>query len=301
VGEIHDALERTLGSQIHKDAKISPEDRNKIDAEMKGERRPTAGSAYAQGLIRLARLDPPTVSAPPPPTSALDPMWQRDTVFVRSLSSFHGELRIAARNAGFTGIAVQLDHSDDVGGNVTELNLIGNELVGNGWKIFGWATGGQGVDPSIDGGRHATIRRQMDNWLDGWISNHESWSEGADSWKSKAWIDAWRKAGGFGPLAVSCLSSDNPNWARSFDYKSWLDIPGAAVMPQVYGASFPAYTVQNCLSTMTNGGVPRNRLNLTFDVIGGAGPFADYRTWNGPRSIWTGDDSTVSTWLALHR
>jgi hypothetical protein len=97
------------------------------------------------------------------------------------------------------------------------------------------------------------------------------------------------------------LSSDNPNFARGFDYDSWLELPGVAVMPQVYGASHPAYTVTNAVSTMQNGGVPRNRLNLTFDVIGGAGPFANYRTWAGPRSIWTGDDSTVSTWAALAR
>jgi hypothetical protein len=52
---------------------------------------------------------------------------------------------------------------------------------------------------------------------------------------------------------------------------------------------------------MANGGVARNRLNLTFDVIQGAGPFAEYRKWAGPRSVWTGDDSNVSTWAALAR
>ena len=70
MGEIHDALERVTGSLIHKDAKLSPQDREKITAEMAGERRPTAGSAYAQGLIRLARLGPPRGSGPPPPAAA---------------------------------------------------------------------------------------------------------------------------------------------------------------------------------------------------------------------------------------
>jgi hypothetical protein len=222
-------------------------------------------------------------------------------VFVRSLSSFYGELRDAARAAGFTAVYVQLDHSGDVANNRRELAAIGPSLKAKGWKIAGWSTGGQGSDPSTDGARHAAIRRELEHLLDGWVCNMETWAEGVDSWKSKAWLDAWRVGGGFGPLAVSCMSSDNPNWARAFDYDVWLKIPGAAIMPQVYGASFPAYTVFNALSTMTNGGVPRNRLNLTFDVIDGAGPFANYRTWAGPRSIWTGDDSRPSSWSSLGR
>lgn len=301
MGEVHDAVSQIVGSLIHRDASISPQDRDKIAAELEGERRPKAGSNYAQGLIRLARLDPPNITTPPPPTLALDPEWKRDGVFVRSLSSFHGTLREAAWAAGFRNIYVQLDHSGDVAGNIQELSLIGDTLLGRGWNIDGWSTYGQGSDPAADGARHAQIRRSLDRWLSGWIANGESWAEGQESWKSGAWLEAWRQNGGFGPLAVSCLSSDNPNFARDFAYSPWLAVPGCAVIPQVYGASFPAYTVNNCLATMTNGGVPRNRLAMTFDVIGGVGPFANYRTWTGPRSVWTGDDSTVTTWEALRR
>lgn len=302
MGEIRDAVSGVVGSLPYKAwAKTSPTDAGKVKAELLGERRPTASSALAKNLIRLARLDPPKVSTPPPPTSALDPLWMRDGVFVRSLSSFHGDLRDAARAAGFSVIYVQLDHSGDVDGNRHELSLIGDKLISQGWKIAGWSTYGQGSDPHLDGLRHAQIRRELDRWLDGWIANGESWAENADMGKSGTWIEAWGQGGGFGPVAVSCLSSDNPNWARAFDYASWLALPGAAIMPQVYGASYPAYTVGNATSTMANGGVARNRLNLTFDVIQGAGPFANYRTWAGPRSIWTGDDSTTSTWAALAR
>ena len=299
MGEIHDigeALTRTAGFSL-----LNPTEKDKCFAELAGEIRTKCTSLLGQQIVRLARMDPPNVTTPPPPTSAIDPLWKRDGVFVRSLSSFHGTLRDAAKAAGFSCIYVQLDHSADVAGNINEIALIGATLRAKGWKLAGWSTYGQGTDPSADGARHAQIRRSLDVDLDGWVANGESWAEGAESWKSGAWLEAWRQAGGFGPLAVSCLSSDNPNFARDFAYSPWLAVPGCAVMPQVYGASFPAYTVNNCLATMTNGGVPRDRLAMTFDVIGGVGPFANYKTWTGPRSIWTGDDSTVETWAALAR
>lgn len=302
MGEIHSALTRLTASKPYKDAAATlAVDAGKFEAELAGERRPPASSIFFQELIRLARLDPPNVTAPPAPTAAVDPLWTRDGVFVRSLSSFHGPLRDAARQAGFSVLCVQLDHSQDVDGNRNELSLIGPQLRSQGWTIAGWSTYGQGVDPLVDGGRHAAIRRELDMHLDGWVANGESWAEGADSFKTKAWLDGWRQAGGFGPVAVSCLSSDNPNFARAFDYQSWLQVPGVAVMPQVYGASYPAYTVNNCLATMANGGVPRNRLALTFNVVEGAGPFADYRKWTGPRSVYAGEDSSLETWTALRR
>ena len=300
MGEIHKSLTKLIASKPHTDAKISDADRNKINLEMQGKRRPVAGSAYAQAIIELARLDPPK-PAPPLPLVALDPLWVRDGMFVRSLKSFHGDKRDAARAAGFSCIYVQLDHSGDVGGNIAELHAIGPSLMAQGWRFAGWSTYGQGTDPSADGANHARIRRELDAYLDGWVANGEIWAEGVDAWKSKAWIEAWTANGGFGPVAVSCMSSDNPNYARAFDYPSWLALPGCAVMPQVYGATYPAYTVANGRATMMNGGVPTSRLAMTFDVIQGVGPFADYKTWPAPRSIWTGEDSEPATWVALNR
>ncbi len=304
MGEIHKSLEKLVASKIHADAKIGDADRAKITAEMKGVRRPAAGSAYAQAIIELARLDPPK-PAPSLPQVALDPLWVRDGVFVRSLSSFHGDKRDAARAAGFSVIYVQLDHSGDVPGNINELHQIGPSLMAQGWRFACWSTAGQGTDAQLDGVHHAQLRRELDAYLDGWVCNQEIWSEGpegsADWNHSKEWLAGWTVGGGFGPVAVSCMSSDNPNYARAFDYQSWLRIPGCAVMPQCYGSTWPNCTVNNAVATMLNGGVPRSRLNITFDVIAGIGPFSDYRTWAGPRSIWTGEDSEPATWVALNR
>lgn len=298
MGELHDiatAVTRTVGYKTT----VGPTDKGKVAAELRGERRPACSSLLGQQLVRLARLDPPAGTPPPIPQSAIDPLWARDGVFVRSLSSFTGVLRDAAFAAGFRAIYVQLDHSADVPGNLNELQGIAGGLRARGWKLAGWSTYGQGTDARADGQRHAGIKRSLG--LDGWVANGESWAEDAGYPKTAAWLDGWKAAGGYGPLAISCLSSDNPNWARHFDYGSWLAIPGAAIMPQTYGASHPALTVTNAVSTMANGGVPRNRLNLTFDVIGGAGPFGNYRTWPGPRSVYCGEDTTTATWGALRR
>jgi hypothetical protein len=46
--------------------------------------------------------------------------------------------------------------------------------------------------------------------------------------------------------------------------------------------------------------VPPARTTMTFDVNAeGIGPFADYRTWSGPRRIWTGDAARPVTFEAL--
>lgn len=298
MGELHDIaanITRTVGYKTT----VGPTDKAKVDAELRGERRTACSSLMGQSVVRLARMDPPAGTPPPIPASALDALWMRDGVFVRSLSSFYGDLRDAARASGFSCIYVQLDHAADAEGNINEIASIGAELRAKGWAIVGWSTYGQGTDPVADGVRHAQTKRNLA--LDGWVANGEAWAEDAGYSKTAGWLAGWRQGGGAGPVAVSCLSSDNPNFARLFDYPSWLAIPGAAIMPQVYGASYPAYTVTNAVSTMANGGVPRNRLALTFDVIQGAGPFANYRTWTGPRSVWTGDDSTADTWAALRR
>lgn len=293
MGEIHEALEQIVGSLPYRAwAATAKTDAGKVDAEMLGQRRPLPGSAFARGLVRLARLDPPG-----PPAPNIDPVWQRDLVFTRTLSNFTGVLRDAARAAGFSVVLVQLDHTLYADENRQELAAIGAGLRAQGWKIAGWSTYGYLSDPRADGVRHATICREVG--LDGWVANGEAWAEGQEAWKSAAYLEGWRLGAGTVPLAVSCLSSTTPLYARAFDYQAWLAKPGSAVMPQVYGASDPAYTVGNCLATMTRAAVPTNRLALTFNVVQGTGPFDDYRKWAGPRSVWTGDDSTPDTWAAL--
>lgn len=295
MGEIHDALDQIVGSLPYKAwAVTSAVDAGKVASELAGVRKPLPGSAFARGLVRLARLDPP---GPPPP--AVDQLWARDGVFTRTLSNFSGNQRDAAFAAGFNVVYVQLDHTAYADANRAEIAAIGPGLRAQGWAIAGWATYGYLSDPRADGVRHAQIRRELN--LDGWIANGEVWAEGAEAWKSAAYLEGWRLGAGSGPLAVSCMSSTTPNFARTFDYDVWLGVPGAAVMPQVYGASDPGYTVGNCLATMTRGGVPLDRLALTFNVVDGSGPFDDYRKWTGPRSIYTGDDSNTDTWTSLQR
>lgn len=297
MGEIHDRLEALTKTRPYRTwAAVSPTDARKVELELAGQRRPTAGSAYARELIGLARLDPPGIT---PPTPTLAEVWRRDGVFVRVLSNFHGDLRQAARAARFSWLAIQLDHSPYAAANEQELAAIGTALRGQGWTLTGWGTAGQGTDPADDARRHATIVRKLG--LAGWIANLELWAEATDIWKTGSYLRAWNDTGAPCPLAVSCMSSTTPNWARNFDYPSWLAQPGAAVMPQVYGASNPAYTVANGVATMGKGGVPTDRLALTFDIIAGQGPFADYSTWPGPRSVYAGEDTTVATWKQLAR
>lgn len=275
---------------------IGAVDGEKVAAELRGERRPRPANLLAQVAVELIRRGQTTV---PSQSAELATIWKRDGVFTRTLSSFHGELRAAARAAGFSWVAVQLDHTPYVEANERELELIGAELRATGWLIVGWATYGDGTPPLPDAIRHAGIARRLG--LSGWIANGESWAEGEHRWKSSAYVAGWREAGAPCPIAVSCLSSTTSQWAREFDYGAWLGLPGCAVMPQVYAASDPAYTLRNCIETMGRGGVPVGRLAPTFNVIGGGGPFGAYREWRGPRSIYTGDDSTVDTWKELAR
>jgi hypothetical protein len=276
----------------------APVDAAKVAAEFQGTRKPTPGSGYARGLVRLCRENPPDVA---PPTPTLAEVWRRDGVFVRVLSNFHGDLRQAARAARFSWMAIQLDHTPYQGANEQELAQIGATLRGQGWTLVGWGTAGQGSDPAEDARRQAATVRRLG--LKGWIANLELWAESVDIWKSGAYLRAWNESDPPCPLAVSCMSSTTNQWAREFDYPSWLAQGGVAVMPQVYGATLAAYTVDNCVATMRLGNVPDDRMALTFDVKAGTGtgPFTDYLTWTGPRSVYTGDDSTAATWKGLAR
>lgn len=289
-------------------------DHNKLVKRLAGDKTTSLSSLLAQGLggLLYQPIQPPPPPDDPPPGPGepvwppdkgfLHPMLQRSIVFTRSLSSFHGTLRQAARANGWSGIAAQFDHAYYTDENKAELARIRSRLTGEGWEgIGGWSVYGyENVDPFQDGVRHSQMA--IEHSLDFWIANGEAWAESAQMWKSDAWIDGWLSAGGGGgiPVAVSCLSSNTDGWAREFDYAAFIDrLPGSGVFPQVYGATYDSYTVHNAVQTLKRGNVPRNRVGLTFDVINGQGPFGDYLTWGGPRSLWTGDDSTVETFLML--
>lgn len=68
MSEARDALKEILDSLPYRAwAVTSPVDARKVAAEFAGTRKPTAGSHYARGLIRLCRLNPPAPVPPPPP------------------------------------------------------------------------------------------------------------------------------------------------------------------------------------------------------------------------------------------
>ena len=86
------------------------------------------------------------------------------------------------------------------------------------------------------------------------------------------------------------LSSDTANFARAYAYGAALSVEGSDIDIQVYGATYPTYTVDAGLGMLKKANVPVARTTMTFDVNPeGLGPFPNYRTWTGPRRIWTGD------------
>jgi len=75
MSELREALDQIVRSKVYRDwAAVSATDANKVKAEMAGTRRPSAGSAFALGLVRIARLTvgaaPPPPPPPPPPPVA---------------------------------------------------------------------------------------------------------------------------------------------------------------------------------------------------------------------------------------
>jgi hypothetical protein len=227
-------------------------------------------------------------------------LWQQDGVFCVGLSAFHGELRAAARAQGFSWLAPILTHDPAAEPNRAELTANMAALRGEGWSICGWGTFAQDGTAEDDARAAATLVTSLG--LDGWIANGEAWAEKELIDRSRRFIDAWHETGCEKPLAVSCLSSDTADFAREFDYASWVAIK-ACVMPQVYGNEHPGLTVAACLGNLKTGGVvPRSLLNLTFGTFGDHPvPYADYVTWPGPRTIYVGENTPAQDWPKLVR
>lgn len=74
------ALEQTVGSLPYRTWAALPgskTDAGKVSLEMAGQHRPSPSSAYAKGLVRLARLHPATPAAPPEPPSGIGLLAKR--------------------------------------------------------------------------------------------------------------------------------------------------------------------------------------------------------------------------------
>lgn len=233
----------------------------------------------------------------PKPAEVFKPseVWTRSGVFTRSLSSFYGEKREAADRAGYDAVAVHVD-GDLAPANMEELYKLRGEFARLGWKVVGWAVYGYGPeDPVAEGYRHASIVDR--HGLDGFMPNGESWAEFDQKFKSALWMQGWKrywqeKGQPLPPVMVSCLSSTTGLFPREFDYKPFLDYPGAMISPQVYSASHAAYTYSAMLQSMQAAGVSKSRLIPTWDVIE-AQPMPDYPKVL-PRWLYTGDDCRPS-------
>ncbi len=276
-----------------------PVDANKIRLEFEGVRRPTPSSRYAKGFVGLCRENPPAgVPIPPtPPASDVAAVFRRDAVMVPGgLSNFNSAPRAEALALGWSVVEVELLHTAYAAANEQEMKL----PQWNAFTKIGWGTYGQDSDPHQDGKDSAALCRTLG--LAGWKANGELWAEGAGIAKTSEFVRGWVEGGAPCPLGWSVSSSDTANFPRPYDYGAALGVAGADIDIQVYGASYPLYTVAAGLGMLQKARVPVSRTTMTFDVNGdGNGPFADYRTWTGPRRLYNQGDATVDTFRQLVR
>lgn len=273
--ELADTIVASLGYKLF----AGGTDKRKVELAAGGVRRPPPSNreALVAWVLYLRGVENPPAQSP------LAPVWQHDAVYTTTLGNF-GEQRHDAWQAGFRTVYAQLLHAQYLDNNVAHLDLFRNE----GWEICGWGTYGYGTDPEQDGRDAAALVKQYG--LAGWRANGEAWAEAAAAYKTAAFLKGWDEAGAPCPLGWSVLSSDTANFARSFDYVTALKAPGADIDIQVYGASHPLYTVSAGLGMLAKAEVPVARTTMTFDITpNGDGPFADYRTWGGPRRVFVGE------------
>lgn len=229
-------------------------------------------------------------TAYPPPS----PIWRDDVVFTCGLSSFGDAHREAALAEGFDVLAVLLDGDPSAPTNREELRRIRARLTARDFSLVGWAPTYRAEQASLA----ATYVREFE--LAGWITNLEAWAEGANRDLTGDWFRAWENTGTPAPVAVSMLSSDTGSSLRDFDHRAAL-ASGATLMPQVYGNEHPTYTVAAARAQLRLAAVPDEYVNLTFGVYGDDVPFADYRTWSGPRGVYLGERLDPTEWKELRR
>lgn len=232
----------------------------------------------------------PTVT--PGYDTTVDPAWRSCGVFTRSLSSFTEDRRKAADAAGFRGIAVQLDHTDQAQANRQELAALRGWFTAHSWVVAGWGTAGQGTDAFQDGARQRQLAEAMNL---AWVVNIEAWGEYPNQHVSNDWMRGWISIGPTSrPVMLSCLSSVTAGYARTMDYQPFVSYPGAAVSPQVYCASDPNYTLPAMRGSFSKSIVPADQIVPTCNVVAGQVVPPRYRNWRGQRWLYCGEDTQAA-------
>ena len=284
---------------------VSVQDKTKVAKARGGTNPTTPASLIGQVAAELGlrahedeQTDPPPPPPPPPPPGTLAAVWQLDAAFTEGgASNFAGPPRDHAYQLGWRAVYIQLLHTTYAAANELEIPV----FVKHGWIPVGWGTYGQDSNAYQDGLAAAEICTRLPA-LKGWKANGELWAESENAWKTGEFLRGWREAGAPVPLGWSVLSSDTANFARSYDYPTALSVEGADIDIQVYGATYPTYTVGAGNGMLDKAAVPTGRRAMSFDVDNqGEGPFADYRTWTGPRRLWNATKATVSTFDQLVR
>lgn len=232
------------------------------------------------------------------------PVWRRDHVFVTTPSSWPNEQgRSVALEEDWSLMLVQLTHTADAERNRRQVVEDGAGIRREGWAIGGWGTYGQGSEARADGLAAARLAGELG--LDSWMANGETWAEGKDGrWKSVAFVDGWVAGGAPCPLGVSCNASTTANFARDFDYQSFLEIDGSVVAPQVYGNLNPDLTWTATLASLEKANVHPGVVAMTFGTYVDSRnpldvPFGAYRSWRGLRGAYLGERTARDAWAKL--
>lgn len=184
-------------------------------------------------------------------------------------------------------LGVKVLYVESTDHNISELHSYGARLrVQYGFNLVGWSPVRD--DPIGDAKQAALV--QGDLGLDGWVSDHEAWTE-AKQGNSEQWLTVFRAVHPTSPLMLSCLPGPRP---ATLAPRSWLNA-GADISPQCYqgevGATGAvAWSATYWLQVMK---LPRVRVHPSLGVDKNSHPWSlaayvnDMKQWGlGGYSLW---------------
>jgi hypothetical protein len=159
---------------------------------------------------------------------------------------------------GMRGVYAKLAHAGRVYDDTVE-------ALKGGWADAWWARGGVPLGWIwAEGDPIAEARQAVDFYDDynlaGIIVNAEGAYEDGGAWKSRAFVDEFRRLAPHAPLAVSFIGFGYPY--RNFDYAPWVE-DGAALLPQAYN-NVSVITVRESLEMCQRAGLPMSRVMPTI-------------------------------------